>query len=150
MSEILNAAELSAKQRHRPYRILIAFICGVIFFTDVGVFGMYDTTEKVLTKWYDKHGRLNRRTFKPDIGLPLISPSASHLIGIVRKEKLKEFAISPALYADPLALQRITEGAWPAKLDPSSKHYFMLPSEQPQGDCIIRAFTEAVMYVACK
>lgn len=150
MSEATAAPNSETVARHRPYRVLVALLCGIIFLSDPAVYGMYQATEQIVTKWYYRHERLERRIFKPNVGLPEISSPAFHLIGMVRKAKLTEFSISQGLRSDPLALQRITEGAWPAKIESSSKNLFLLPHEQPPGDCIVQSFTVAVMYVTCK
>lgn len=75
---------------------------------------------------------------------------AKEIIDMVRRYGLNRFSISANLTTDVLILQRVTEGAWPIKLDQTSQYRFFKNDESLAEGCLPQETASTVTYAVCR
>lgn len=83
------------------------------------------------------------------LGEEVIPPPSLQIIQMARARHLTAFAISPVFTGDALIIQRVTEGAWPIRLEVGAKDLFLRPDEPLPPQCQVQEKTEAVVYATC-
>jgi hypothetical protein len=83
------------------------------------------------------------------LGEEALTPRPLEVVQIAREQQLVDYALSPALANDVVMLQRVTEGAWPIQLEPTSHHLFLRKGEPLPRSCQLRHRGREVDYADC-
>ena len=143
-----------AKRSYLRYPfVFLPFICCVVYLYCVApAWQLY--WNRFMQSWNTLYVQRNAHMYvKKQSGEHVLPPRALSALKILRsRPKLQEYALSGALLADDLNMQRITEGAWPRKRKKDSKDILLLVDEKAsflaQG-CIEKAAYGDIVYVRC-
>lgn len=85
----------------------------------------------------------------PSSGEQVLPPAVRDMLALLRKNDIKEYALSPQISADPLLHQRIVESAFPRKMLPRGTYLLALPREELPARCSPLANEEEAQVAAC-
>ena len=85
----------------------------------------------------------------PLAGENVLPVAVREMIGIARRLRLQDYALSPTLAKDLETVQRMTEGAWPVRLASASRHSFFAKNETLPDACRPLEAGFEVIYALC-
>jgi hypothetical protein len=88
--------------------------------------------------------------FSPNTGQYVLPNQVRQMLSLLQTFQLSSYRLSDQLYSDPLIVQRITEAAWPVKMNPSSSYLLSTLSEiKNQTACAIIDQRKDIALVYC-
>lgn len=135
-----------------PYRSKVLFILPVlaVTITSAQVVISFGDIKNASLDAIQKPQTALENLFTPDSGQEFLPIQVQNMNSLLRVHNITTYQMSEQFNKDPLLYQRITELAWPTKMDKSSHYYFFSSSEKKQySDCSIIDQREDVILAEC-
>ena len=131
----------------RPYYLLAAvliLVVGLFSFPTIANIALLNSRSFSVLE----HSLSN--IFSPNSGQDVLPFQVQQMLDLMETHQLNSYQLSDQIYLDPLVLQRITEGAWPIKIDAKSPNLLGTLSDiEADPACILVAQRESIALGYC-
>jgi hypothetical protein len=133
--------------RPPSYFLLAVSICLIVISTPA-----INTLEKLTqsnTNLFLQPKSSVNKLFKPESGEEVLPDIVQDMIFLLRSNRLNNYQTS-ASYKDGALVQRLVEGAWPARYEMASQYLLISPNEEKSySSCLVLSQREEVILVHC-